>query len=1393
MASRPTEEIKLLFLLGPNREDSPYYAAVSGFAKTVRLENPLFRFKIIEIQSPAITGADTVELVLSEFQAESDGIDLRYQDGQRLVKHFEEMVFQEKIPETLPFKQGGVYLITGGAGGLGMIFAKFLAEKYQARLALTGRSELDTEKRVQLKKLESMGAEVVYFQTDVAKREEVMELVAKIKVRFSNLNGVIHSAGVFRDAFLLKKTLAEMTEVLAPKVFGVVNLDEATREEELDFFVTFSSTAAVLGNVGQSDYAYGNSFLDHYAWRREELRAEGRRSGPTFSINWPLWQEGGMKVDEPVKARMGELTGMVPLSTTEGIKAFENCFRLSKPQVVVIAGMRPKIRQAFFNVDLRKNGEEENSETSPPEKALLREKAEIYLKEVVAGETKLPVDKILSRDPFDRYGIDSVMVMSLTRQLERTFGELSKTLFYEYQNLAALAEYFVKNHRTKLAALTGEPAIAPSLTVASADETAQPLRPRFWKKIGLSGEPESIPEEIAIIGISGRYPMARDLEEFWENLKAGKDCVTEIPRERWDWEDYFGTEQGQPGRSYSKWGGFIEGADRFDPLFFNISPREAELMDPQERLFLETAWQTIEDAGYTTKSLAGGNVGVFVGVMWGQYQLWETEIDGITVPASSSFASVANRVSYFGNFHGPSIALDTMCSSSLTAIHLACDSIRKGDCEVALVGGVNLSVHPNKYLLLSRSKFLSGDGRCRSFGAGGDGYVPGEGVGAVLLKPLAGALADGDQIYGVIKGSAINHGGKTSGYTVPNPNAQAGVIARALKKAKVDPRSISYLEAHGTGTTLGDPIEITGLIKAFGENSQDRQYCAIGSLKSNIGHLEPAAGIAGLTKVLLQMKYRKLVPSIHSETLNPHINFLESPFYVQRDLTDWEEPETKENGVVIKHPRRAGISSFGAGGANAHLIVEEYQKPVSDLNGLAGGSPQIVALSAKNEERLRIYAGLLLAFLEKARASTIGQVELTNLAYTLQVGREPMDERLALIVSDLWGLEERLKEYSQGKTVSGEIYRGNLKTGREKTEFLNDGKESAAFLKIVITERKLAKLGQLWVSGAAIDWSSLYPHRLPNRISLPVYPFARERCWVSESAGVKSRHLVKTLSRGKTPVINEASRQAAVNAMITEKSGSDFREKLGSLFSRILKIPLEQIDPETPFTDYGVDSVILVELLQEIEKLVSVRLEPALLLEYQTIEALNDYIKEIDNGATSVGAETGKSQSLAPSFQFPSVMKEISQEPGTSLGNASITILGSSGHFPEEAFQNYWKNCKDGVPASIGKLDPVEDYLRLGSRDDWRMLHLLVETSSKQKMEVIMAGRGPTILLINGFGLTGPQWFYQFQDWPADYQLVVIHPPGVGLSEIGAVCTLSAISKLFLDVWITYRSVGLFM
>ena len=436
-----------------------------------------------------------------------------------------------------------------------------------------------------------------------------------------------------------------------------------------------------------------------------------------------------------------------------------------------------------------------------------------------------------------------------------------------------------------------------------------------------------------------------------------------------------------------------------------------------------------------------------------------------------------------------------MCSASLTAIHEACEHLLRDECELAIAGGVNLYLHPSNYILLCMGRMLSRQGQCKSFGRGGDGMAPGEGVGTVLLKRLSQAEADGDHIYGVIKGSSINHGGKTNGYTVPNPTAQKEVVRGAISRAGVDARAISYIEAHGTGTELGDPIEIAGLTQAFREYTTDQQFCAIGSAKSNIGHCESAAGIAGLTKVLMQMKYGQLAPSLHTEELNPNIDFEKTPFVVQRELGEWKRPRITAAGQTRERPRMAGISSFGAGGANAHLIVEEYVA-LNDhqrTTTIDERQSSIIVLSAKTEDQLKSQARNLVSAIHARRLT---DADLPSVAYTLQTGREAMEERVAVIVNTTKELEEKLQAFAESRAEIGEVYRGQVRHGRESLTLFVGDEEFGETINKWIQRGKLGKLADLWVKGFDIDWNKLYAERKPRRISLPTYPFAREHYWL---------------------------------------------------------------------------------------------------------------------------------------------------------------------------------------------------------------------------------------------------------------------------------------------------------
>lgn len=779
------------------------------------------------------------------------------------------------------------------------------------------------------------------------------------------------------------------------------------------------------------------------------------------------------------------------------------------------------------------------------------------LKLLLKDYTGLSTDQIDETSRFENYGVDSLMINYLNKKLESIFGLLSKTLFFEYSTLALLAEHLVKNHREGCIKWTGvilHPSDSIMLSSAKVykNQTSQRFVARTEEESGQKDR------SIAIIGMSGCFPEAPTLETFWKNIEAGKNSITEIQPSRWPLADFFDSDVASAvagGKSYSKWGGFIENFDYFDSLFFGISPREAITIDPQERLFIQSCWEVLERAGYTRSQIAkrfDKRIAVFAGItqtgfdLYGP-QLWER---GEFVLPRTNFGSLANRVSYLFDFNGPSIPVDTHCSSSLVAVHLACEQLANGDCEMALAGGVNLFVHPVGYVDRCARNMLSADGQCKSFGKDGNGYVPGEGVGVILLKRLDKAIADGDQIHAVIKGTSVNHGGKTSGFTVPNPVAQAGVIRHALDIAQIDARAVGYIEAHGTGTPLGDPIEITGLSQAFHQDTDEKQFCRIGSVKSNIGHLEAAAGIAGLMKVVLQMQNKKLVPSLNVAELNPNIDFTNSPFKFQYELENWERPRIVIDGKEQEHPLTAGVSSFGAGGTNAHIVLQEYvdaellvshrEIEFSDIN------PAVILVSAKNEARLQVYLQRLLNYV-KDESLWSNKVptnnDLYNIAYTLQVGRDAMDYRAAILATSTSELIEKLTQLTQEQTDITNVFLGQKRQGEKSVSFLKGDDVFSESIDKWISNGNYSILVELWVRGHNIDWEQLYSKNhytdvKPRRVVLPTYPFSSDRHWFSDVfVSSKNNRNVAQLS------------QSVLHPLLHKNTSTLFKQRFQTTFS----------------------------------------------------------------------------------------------------------------------------------------------------------------------------------------------------------------------------------------------------
>src|SRR6185437_13060294 len=534
-------------------------------------------------------------------------------------------------------------------------------------------------------------------------------------------------------------------------------------------------------------------------------------------------------------------------------------------------------------------------------------------------------------------------------------------------------------------------------------------------------------EPIALIGIGCRLPgEANGPDAFWQVLANGVDAITEVSPERWNKKTFYDPEIGKPGKSHACWGGFIKDIDQFDPHFFGISPREAARMDPQQRLLLEASWEALEDGGQVLERLAGSNTAVFVGISTWDYSFMQVDFRDRGVMdtytnTGGSLSIAANRISYCFDFRGPSAAVDTACSSALVAVHLACRSIWEEKCTLALAGGVNALLLPDWYVGFSRLGMLSPSGRCRAFDAGANGFVRGEGVGMVVLKPLSRALADGDRIYAVIRGTVLNQDGRTPGMTVPRQEAQEALLRQAYQQAGISPTQVQYIEAHGTGTLAGVPIEAQALGHVLAANRPADRPCVIGSVKTNIGHLEAGSGIAGLIKAALALHHRRIPGNLHFDQPNPAIDFEQLRLRVPLRCEPWPEHDG---------PATAGVNSFGYGGTNAHVVLQEapteangrcHPAGASRLGGTsyqpadAGRSPILLPLSARSAEALRAAAGVWRQFL----ADGPEDLSLHDLAANAALRRSHHDHRLALVAHSREELAEHLAAFAAGQPAPG--------------------------------------------------------------------------------------------------------------------------------------------------------------------------------------------------------------------------------------------------------------------------------------------------------------------------------------------------------------------------------------
>ncbi|MEZ4271531.1 MAG: alpha/beta fold hydrolase [Myxococcota bacterium] len=835
---------------------------------------------------------------------------------------------------------------------------------------------------------------------------------------------------VLDDGLALDQTPARLRAVMLPKGGGAWNLHELTTNCPLDHFVMYSSAASLLGSPGQSGYCAGNAFLDALAHAR---RAAGRCA---LAINWGPFAEAGAAATAHRGERLAN-RGVPSLTPDEGLSILG---RLLVSDVTQVGALRLDLRQwlEFFphvgdSPIFAELGQPVRNRASAADVDLLARLRQVseperaahlatHVCDLVAVVLRMDRKTIDPNTPLKDLGIDSLMGLELRNRLEASLGlTLSATLIWTQPDITSLAHYLARalaeNSDTKSETAVSGPETARTIPVTKTSAAVTPIEARPSAVTTLRRPPTNrsrdrvSPAEvldptdaIAIVGMACRFPGgANSLEDFWELLASGTDAIRRTPTDRWTAHPDEDETSGP-----AAWGGFLDNVDRFDPEFFGIAPREAKSIDPQHRLLLEVTWEALEDAGIVPTGLRGSQTGVFVGICTGDYQYHVTaapdrDVYSVT-GCAPSFA--AGRLSYVLGLQGPSMIVDTACSSSLVALHLAARSLNSGESDTAVVAGVNLILSPHTTAGLALTQTLSADGRCKTFDARANGYVRGEGCGVVIVKRLADARRDDDHIHAIIRGSAMNQDGRSTGLTAPSVGAQSALIQQALDTAGVAPDAIDYIEAHGTGTALGDPIEVAALKAVFAPR-KDTRPCVLGTVKTNIGHTEAAAGLAGVIKTVLALKHGIIPRHLHLQQLNPRIGFDDTPFVLPTEARTW---------AASDRPRIAGVSSFGFSGTNAHVILQEAPKSAPRAESTATRPMHLLTLSGRSTEALAAQCRRLAEHLNDHPEAT-----LLDVCHTAAVARVHHTERLALLAEDTTELTADLRAFAKGQPVAHAI------------------------------------------------------------------------------------------------------------------------------------------------------------------------------------------------------------------------------------------------------------------------------------------------------------------------------------------------------------------------------------
>ncbi|MCV7344817.1 type I polyketide synthase [Mycolicibacterium rhodesiae] len=971
---------------------APEQSGLWGFCRVAALEYPQVWGGLADLSG---TGADEWSRLIKQVVTAAPGEDqIALRDS---GVHVPRLVRRTGQPNSTPLelRPQATYLVTGGLGSIGLEIAGYLAAHGARQLVLTSRRapDEDSQRRIDLL-AEQHGCSVRVIAADVADPHDVARLLATVAAELPPLAGIVHAAGENSTTPLSSLDSTEIDRVFSGKVWGAWYLSEAAADLKLDFFLSTSSISSVWGSYGQSAYSAANAFLDGLTWR---LRGRGVHG---ISVNFGPWSAG--MADQDARAQL-DRRGIRTLSPTDALAGMADIMAAAGSQgpaeavvarmdwarflpIYLQAGRRSLLAEVAREVPesvpvaTGASGTTRLVEQLTAAPVQQRKKLVLeYLRNTVAEVTRVDASEVREEAGFFDLGMDSLMAVELRRRLEQAVGkELPATLAMDFPRLTDVADYILGDVLNLNEKAGAQLAAAPASLAGAATD-----------------------EPIAIIAVACRFPGAADADAYWDVLSGAVDAIREIPEDRFDVDQYYDPDQQTPGKIYTRSGGYLESVDSFDPEFFGISPREAVWIDPQQRLMLEIAWEGLEKAGYAPSSLRGSRTGVFVGVGANEYShlLSGESVENLEAHfiTGNALNAIAGRVAFTLGLEGPAMAVDTACSSSLVAVHQASQALHSGDCDMALAGGVNVLLSPASIVAASRARMLAPDGRCKTFDASADGYVRGEGCGILVLKRLSDAQRDGDRIAAVIRSSAVNQDGASSGLTVPNGGAQQRLISAALTRAGLGGADVDYLEAHGTGTPLGDPIEVQAAAAVYGTGRDPIRPLLMGTAKTNIGHLESAAGVAGLIKVVLSLQNELLPQNLHFQNPSPHIPWDSLPVKVVDEPTPW---------VANGRPRRAGVSSFGFTGTNAHVLIEEAPQPAL---GDDADEPVEVVVPEPVREPLSVLplsarSGQGLLALAQRYSDWLAvhpDASIADVSYTAGAGRSHFEHRAAVVANSV--------------------------------------------------------------------------------------------------------------------------------------------------------------------------------------------------------------------------------------------------------------------------------------------------------------------------------------------------------------------------------------------------------